>query len=78
MAIQPLCSGSRSQSFFNEHQITLKYIELPTTFCVSNCCRRWERAHAACPGAALSDPPSRRRLSTNGTEHSTCTITTNY
>ncbi|GBP39743.1 hypothetical protein EVAR_23068_1 [Eumeta japonica] len=28
MAIQPLCSGSRSQGFFNEHQITLKYIEL--------------------------------------------------
>lgn len=45
MAIQPLCFGSRSQSFFNEHQITPKYIELcPATtrrnamLRVYNCC----------------------------------------
>lgn len=62
MAIQPLCSGSRSQSFFNEHQITPKYIELyaATTFCVGNC-SWWVMWEWYPRTAALSEAPTRQR-----------------
>lgn len=79
MAIQPLCSGSRSQRFFNEHQITPKYIELcgATTFCVCNCYLVWEWCSYT-SAEVLSDPPTRSNMPCNGTEYPTCTITTNY